>query len=85
MVVLTNPPHNKAPLTITSFGLTGSNFVIDWATTTCTSGLGVTAGSHCRIGVRFAPGTTGRLIDILTIVDNATNSPHQVSLRGNAR
>jgi hypothetical protein len=85
MVVLRNPPRNKAPLTITGFGLMGSNFVIDSATTTCINGLSVKAGSHCRIGVRFVPGSTGRLIDILTIVDNATNSPHQVSLRGNAK
>jgi subtilase family serine protease len=82
MVTILNRRRNKAPLIIGSVSLNGSNFVIDSATTTCNSGAGVVPGSRCRIGVRFEPVASGRQSDTLTIVDNSSNGPHLVSLKG---
>lgn len=82
MVTIANPARNKAPLVISSLALNGGSFIIDPATTTCNTGAGVASGSRCRIGVRFEPATKGPQPDTLTIMDNASNSPHRVSLRG---
>ena len=40
-------------------------------------------GSHCTIRITFAPTTTGFRTDQITINDNATGSPHSITVTGN--
>ena len=82
MVVIANPLRNKSLLIIGSLSLIGSNYIIDSGTTTCTGGAGLSPGKHCRIGLRFAPGVTGRLSATLSVSDTSSNSPHLVALHG---
>jgi hypothetical protein len=72
---------NSGGSTLTFSGITVStNFA---ETNTCTSSLA--AGGSCTINVTFtAPATTGTVTGILTITDNASNSPQTVSLTGTA-
>jgi trimeric autotransporter adhesin len=50
------------------------------ATTTCGSTL--TAGSSCAISVTFTPHTVGSFPAILSVTDNASNSPQTIQLSG---
>ncbi len=51
-------------------------------TSTCASTLA--AGSTCSISVKFAPTVVGQQSGVLTITDNAPDSPQSVALWGNA-
>jgi len=82
MVVIANPLRNKSPLIIGSLSLVGSNYLIDAGITTCTGGVSLSPGHHCRVGLRFAPGVTGHLSATLTVSDTSTNGPHLVALHG---
>ena len=42
----------------------------------------ILAGGRCVIVVNFAPKTIGEFTGVITIVDNASGSPHSVNLRG---
>ena len=71
--------HNSgtAPLQISGISI-GPNFQeID----DCVSPL--PAGAQCTINVTFAPTTTGTLQGTVTLTDNASGSPHNISLTGN--
>jgi len=57
-------------------------FQIDAAKTTCVRGVGLARGKSCRIGLQFAPTTSGRQTATLVVTDNASNGPQQVMLRG---
>ena len=65
------------PLTFSSISVSG-----DFAQTN-TCGAGVPAGDSCTISVVFSPKTTGTRSGLLTIKDNAPDSPQFVSLAGN--
>ena len=73
-VTVTN--SGTAPLSITSISNTG-DFK---ATNTC--GAPVAAGASCSISITFAPTVSGARTGTLSIVDNATGSPHLVQLSG---
>jgi len=75
-VKLTN--SGSAPLTISSISTSG-NYA---QTNNCVSPLA--AGAYCTINVTFTPPPTvaGGQAGTLTIVDNATGSPHKVTLSG---
>jgi hypothetical protein len=80
-VTLTN--SGNAPLTITSIGLTGTNSGDFAQTNTCPLSPGtLAAGANCTISVTFTPTATGSRSASLSISDNATGSPHTVSLGG---
>jgi hypothetical protein len=72
--------NNQAvPLTITSIG---ANLAIYPTTTTCPiSPATLSAGSTCTVSVSFAPVVAGSSSAVLTIADNASNSP-TVTLTG---
>jgi hypothetical protein len=82
MVSIGNPLRNQSALVIGSTSIIGSNFVIDSASTTCVSGASIARGTHCRVGVRFAPGVQGLLAATLMITDSSSNGPHLVALHG---
>jgi hypothetical protein len=73
-VTLTNT--GSATLTVISVTTTG-----DFAQTN-TCGTSVAAGAKCTIAVTFSPTADGTRTGLLTIGDNATNSPQIVSLTG---
>src|SRR5438876_110504 len=73
-VTLTNTGNSS--LSITSITISG-----DFAQTN-TCGSTVAAGANCSISVTFTPTTTGTRTGVVTITDNATGSPHSVSLSG---
>ncbi len=76
-VTLTNT--GTGSLTITAIGTSG-----DFAqTNTCgTLPAMLAASANCTIGVTFTPTAAGTRMGTLTITDNATGSPHTVSLTG---
>jgi hypothetical protein len=49
---------------------------------TNTCGASVAAGANCSISVTFTPTAVGSQPGTITITDNATGSPHSVSLTG---
>ncbi len=49
---------------------------------TNTCGASVAAGGNCTISVTFTPTATGSQPGTITIIDNATGSPHTVGLSG---
>jgi len=63
-------------LTITSITTTGP-FA---QTNTC--GTTVKAGKNCTISVTFSPTVAGEATGVVTITDNATNSPQTITLSG---
>ena len=66
----------NAPLTITSITPSG-----DFAQTdNCISPLA--ARTYCTLSVTFTPTTAGTRTGDISIVDNATGSPHSVNLTG---
>lgn len=73
-VILTN--SGNATLSISSIAVTGP-FA---ETNTC--GSTVLAGKKCTISVTFSPTTTGSATGVVTITDNATDSPQTVTLSG---
>jgi hypothetical protein len=73
-VTLTNT--GSATLTVTSI-VASANF---GETNTC--GTSVAAGKSCTISVTFTPPYAGSFNGTITITDNASNSPQQVTLSG---
>jgi parallel beta-helix repeat protein len=77
-VKLSNP--GNATLNITSISLTGTN-PSDFADSgACGSTL--SAGASCNISVTFTPASAGAFSATLSVADNASGSPHTVSLSG---
>jgi hypothetical protein len=72
--------NGTARLTITSIGITGLNPRNFAQTHTCGSFLPV--GSMCLISVTFEPNAIGTRTAILSVHDNAANSPQKVALSG---
>jgi len=77
-VTLTN--SGNAALSITNIVLTGTNSNDFAQTNNCPSSLGV--GANCVFNVTFMPPASGARSASLQITDNATGSPHTVSLTG---
>jgi len=73
-LTLTNT--GSAPLTISSIAING-----DFAQTNA-CGTSVAAGASCTITVIFTPTAAGTRSAMVTITDNATDSPHTVALSG---
>ena len=73
-LTLTNT--GSAPLTISSIAING-----DFAQTNA-CGTSVAAGASCTITVTFTPTAAGTRSAMVTITDNATDSPHTVALSG---
>ena len=69
----------SAPLAISSIVASG-DFI---QTSNC--GSGVAAGAACSISVRFRPTATGTRTGAVTITDDASGSPHKVTLYGTGR
>jgi hypothetical protein len=74
-VTLTNT--GNATLNISSIVPSG-----DYADTT-TCGATLAASANCSITVTFTPTTTGTRNGAITITDNASGSPHSITLTGN--
>lgn len=68
-----------ATLTISSVSITGTNSSSYSETNTCTT---VAASATCTVKVTFKPTASGTLTASLSIADNASGSPHTVSLTG---
>lgn len=65
-----------AALNLTSITASG-----DFAQTN-TCGASLTSGAHCAVNVTFTPAATGTRTGTISISDNASGSPHTVSLKG---
>jgi hypothetical protein len=59
-------------------GPNGSDFAAN--TGTCLSGVAI--GANCTLSFTFTPGAAGPLNGVLTIPDNAGNSPQTVTVSG---
>jgi len=71
-----------APLTVTGVNVSGANagdFPVD--TEGCTA-QPVTPTNHCTIRVHFTPTAAGARSAMLTVTDDASGSPHTVTLTG---
>ena len=77
-LTLSNP--GTATLNITSISVTGTNASSFGQTNNC--GATLAAGSTCTITVTFTPASTGSLTAAVSVVDNASGSPHTASLTG---
>ncbi len=73
-VTLTN--SGSAAMTISSIAATGD------FTKSSECGASLAAGANCTISVTFNPTASGTRAGMLTIVDSAPGSPHNVSLTG---
>jgi hypothetical protein len=69
---------NPGTATLTFSGIAASG---DFAETN-TCGTGIAASGICTVDVTFTPTATGARTGTLTITDNASGSPHTVSLAG---
>src|SRR6266403_1978684 len=81
-VTLTNT--GTGPLTIISIAASG-DFAASAGATPCPitpPATPLAAGANCTISVTFTPTAAGTRMGTLTITDNATGSPHTVSLTG---
>jgi hypothetical protein len=79
-----SPPHIIAMtntgadiLNITSIGTAG-----DYAETN-SCGTSLASGASCQISILFTPTATGTRSGSLTVADDATGSPHSITLTGN--
>jgi IPT/TIG domain-containing protein len=85
-VTLTNT--GLASMSVTSITLTGTDttqFTLGapMTGTACPLGAGnLAAGANCRVGVKFAPTTTGAKSASVSFADDATGSPQTVPLTG---
>ncbi len=70
----------NAVLSITSISRTGTNASEFGESNNC--GSSVAAGANCAINVTFSPAGTGTRTAAVSIVDNASGSPHSFSLTG---
>jgi hypothetical protein len=70
----------NAPLTIDGISITGTNPADFAQTNTCGSALA--AGASCSISVTFTPASGAAFSATLSVSDNASGSPHTVSLNG---
>jgi len=70
----------NAALTITGISIGGANPSDFSETTTCGSSLA--AGASCSILVTFTPASAASFAATLSVADNATGSPHTVTLTG---
>jgi len=73
LITLTN--GGTAPLNISSIAITGTNLDQFAETNTCPSSLPPTTGNVCTISVTFVPTVAGSATALLTVTDNAANSP----------
>ena len=80
---LTVTNTGTAPLLLTNIGVTGTHASDFRHQPTCGSSLAV--GRSCRVDVTFRPTTLGSRTAELSIMTNASGSPHMVSLTGIAR
>ncbi len=83
---LVGTQSNPRPVTLTNTG-NRTLIITNIATSgdfsqTNTCGTSVAAGANCVVNVIFAPTKKGARTGALTITDNATGSPHSVSLTG---
>ena len=69
-----------AALSVTSVGLTGTNSGDFAQTNTC--GTSVAANANCSVNVTFTPKAVGSRTAAVSVVDNASGSPHSISLSG---
>jgi len=67
-------------LAVSGLGITGSNASDFSSISTCGSSLA--AGTTCAISITFTPSAAGSRTAALSISDNASGSPHTVSLSG---
>ncbi|HEX4751102.1 MAG TPA: choice-of-anchor D domain-containing protein, partial [Bryobacteraceae bacterium] len=77
-VTLTNSGNQS--LTISSISITGTNSGDFSQTNNCGSSL--SSNGNCTISVTFTPSATGSRAALLSISDNASGSPQQLSLTG---
>jgi hypothetical protein len=70
-----------AVLTITSIAVTGAN-ASDFVPQTNNCGSSLAVGANCTIVVSFTPSAIGNRAASMSITDNASGSPHTVSLSG---
>jgi subtilase family serine protease len=84
-------PKKKGQVVAAAFGnpvatlTTGTNFLIDGASTTClpaSTGFTLAPGKSCAIGLKLKPSSKGPVSDTLTIFDNASGNPQHVPLTG---
>ena len=78
---LTN--NGAGTLTISSIAVTGTNLSDFVQTNNC--GSSVAAGFSCNIAVTFSPTGIGSRTASVTVTDNASGSPHSVSLTGTGK
>jgi hypothetical protein len=77
-MTLSNP--GTAALTITSISVTGANSSSFGESNNC--GTSLVAGANCTITITFTPASAGSLSASISVVDNATGSPHTAALTG---
>jgi hypothetical protein len=78
--VLTNST-SASTLNIATIQITGANSA-DFIKTGDTCGVPILAGGHCTVSVTFTPSATGLENALLTVSDDAANTPQQVILQG---
>jgi hypothetical protein len=69
-----------ATLNIASIAITGANMADFSQTNDCIATL--TGGAHCTFTVIFTPGGAGSRSAAITVMDNASGSPHSAALTG---
>jgi hypothetical protein len=80
---LTLANTGTTPLILSGLSVNG-DFSIS-GTSTCKSGLSISAGHNCRIDVKFSPKKKGQRSGEITINDNALFSPQVAFLSGQGK
>jgi DNA-binding beta-propeller fold protein YncE len=83
-LTLTIANSGSAPLAIASSSLSGSGAANFARSADHCTGTTVAAGASCTVTVAFSPGAAGGYTAQLQFIDNASGSPHTVSLTGTA-
>jgi hypothetical protein len=78
--IVTLKNTGTATLTMSSIALGGTNPTSFVEIGTC--GTSLAAGASCSLYVGFKPASAGALSGTLSVTDNATGSPHKVTLTG---
>jgi len=80
-ITLTN--NGDTPLTIASVGVSGANIGDFTPSNSCPlTPSTLNAGSSCTVGMTFTPAAAGTRTATVTITDNATGSPRNITVSG---
>jgi hypothetical protein len=82
-ILVMNPFASKVSIVIGPLSIAGSNgFTLVPSSTTCAPGHTLAPDGQCQVAIKYTATALGAQSAAVTIVDNASNSPHLITLGG---